>query len=86
MRLIEREELLAALDRAAAGRVTIVSAPAGSGKSSLLRAWAARQDGYAYVCRNYVCHAPAAEPAALVQRLDDELGRDRGAVAPAARP
>jgi LuxR family transcriptional regulator, maltose regulon positive regulatory protein len=40
--LIARDDLLADLDRAAKGRVTIVSAPAGSGKSSLLRAWAAR--------------------------------------------
>jgi LuxR family transcriptional regulator, maltose regulon positive regulatory protein len=40
--LIDRGDLLAALDRAAAGRVTIISAPAGSGKTSLLRAWAGR--------------------------------------------
>jgi LuxR family transcriptional regulator, maltose regulon positive regulatory protein len=39
LRLID---LLAALDRAAAGKVTIISAPAGSGKTSLLRAWADR--------------------------------------------
>jgi LuxR family maltose regulon positive regulatory protein len=41
-RLIDRGHLLAALDRAAASKVTIISAPAGSGKTSLLRAWAAR--------------------------------------------
>jgi LuxR family transcriptional regulator, maltose regulon positive regulatory protein len=41
-RLIDRAELLAALDRAAASKVTIISAPAGSGKTSLLRAWADR--------------------------------------------
>jgi len=41
--LIQRNDLLAALDRAAAGRVTIIAAPAGSGKTSLLRAWAGRQ-------------------------------------------
>jgi len=41
--LINRGDLLAALDRAAAGKVTIISAPAGSGKTSLLRAWADRQ-------------------------------------------
>ena len=41
-RLIGRGDLLAALDRAAAARVTIISAPAGSGKTSLLRAWADR--------------------------------------------
>jgi LuxR family transcriptional regulator, maltose regulon positive regulatory protein len=40
--LIGRAELLAALDRAAARQVTLISAPAGSGKTSLLHAWAAR--------------------------------------------
>jgi len=42
LRLIDREDLLAALDRAAAKKVTIISAPAGGGKTSLLRAWAHR--------------------------------------------
>jgi LuxR family maltose regulon positive regulatory protein len=42
LRLIDRGDLLAALDRAAARKVTIISAPAGSGKTSLLRAWADR--------------------------------------------
>jgi LuxR family maltose regulon positive regulatory protein len=37
-RLIDRGDLLAALDRAVAGQVTIISAPAGSGKTSPLRA------------------------------------------------
>ena len=41
--LIGRGELLAALDRAAARTVTIISAPAGSGKTSLVRAWADAQ-------------------------------------------
>jgi len=41
-RLIGRGDLVAALDRAAARRVTIISAPAGSGKTCLLRAWADR--------------------------------------------
>jgi LuxR family maltose regulon positive regulatory protein len=40
--LIGRHDLIAALDRAAGKRVTIISAPAGSGKTSLLRAWAGR--------------------------------------------
>jgi LuxR family maltose regulon positive regulatory protein len=39
---IDRGDLVAALDRAAAGKVTVISAPAGSGKTSLLRAWADR--------------------------------------------
>ena len=38
--LIQRGELLAALTRAAEAKVTLISAPAGSGKTSLLRAWA----------------------------------------------
>ena len=40
--LIDRGDLLAALDRAAARRVTLISAPAGSGKTSLIRGWADR--------------------------------------------
>ena len=42
LQLIERGDLLAALDRAAEKKVAIISAPAGSGKTSLLRAWAGR--------------------------------------------
>jgi len=42
LRLIDRGDLVAALDRAAARKVTVISAPAGSGKTSLLRAWAGR--------------------------------------------
>lgn len=37
--LIDRDELLAALDRASKRKVTVISAPAGSGKTSLLRQW-----------------------------------------------
>jgi LuxR family maltose regulon positive regulatory protein len=40
--LIARDDLVARLDRAVAGKVTIICAPAGSGKTSLLRAWAGR--------------------------------------------
>ena len=40
--LIDRHDLVAALDRAAGKQVTIISAPAGSGKTSLLQAWAER--------------------------------------------
>src|ERR1700733_2867785 len=40
--LLEREDLLQMLDRAVTKRVTVISAPAGSGKTSLLRAWTDR--------------------------------------------
>jgi LuxR family transcriptional regulator, maltose regulon positive regulatory protein len=40
--LIERRDLVAALEHAADKRVTLISAPAGSGKTSLPRAWAER--------------------------------------------
>jgi LuxR family maltose regulon positive regulatory protein len=40
--LLDREDLLQRLDRAMTKRVTVVSAPPGSGKTSLLRAWSDR--------------------------------------------
>ncbi|HET9119789.1 MAG TPA: AAA family ATPase [Solirubrobacterales bacterium] len=41
--LVDRDELLQSLDRAVSSkRVTVISAPPGSGKTSLLRAWADR--------------------------------------------
>ena len=40
--LLDREALLQTLDRAVTKRITVISAPAGSGKTSLLRAWADR--------------------------------------------
>jgi LuxR family maltose regulon positive regulatory protein len=40
--LLDRGDLLQLLDRAVGKRVTVISAPAGSGKTSLLRAWADR--------------------------------------------
>jgi LuxR family maltose regulon positive regulatory protein len=42
--LIARDGLVARLDRLTARKVTTISAPAGSGKTSLLRAWAERRD------------------------------------------
>jgi LuxR family maltose regulon positive regulatory protein len=42
--LIDRHDLIAALDHAATRQVTIVSAPAGSGKTSLLRSWSEYTD------------------------------------------
>jgi LuxR family transcriptional regulator, maltose regulon positive regulatory protein len=43
--LLDREDLLERLDRAVAKRVTVISAPPGSGKTSLLQAWAERAAG-----------------------------------------
>src|SRR3989442_11209868 len=40
--LLDRDALLQTLDRAVTRRITVISAPAGSGKTSLLRAWADR--------------------------------------------
>jgi LuxR family transcriptional regulator, maltose regulon positive regulatory protein len=40
--LLERDDLLRQLDHAVSKRVTVISAPPGSGKTSLLRAWADR--------------------------------------------
>jgi uncharacterized protein YyaL (SSP411 family) len=43
--------------------------------------WAGRDDGYGYVCRRYVCQAPATSPAELGQRLDAELVAGRAVMA-----
>ena len=40
--LLDREALVETLDRAVTRPITLISAPAGSGKTSLLRAWADR--------------------------------------------
>jgi LuxR family transcriptional regulator, maltose regulon positive regulatory protein len=47
--LIGRHDLVAMLDRAAGKRVTIISAPAGSGKTSLLHEWAERPGRHRFI-------------------------------------
>jgi hypothetical protein len=47
--LLDREHLLRKLDRSVTRRATVISAPAGSGKTSLLRAWADRSSDAARV-------------------------------------
>src|ERR1700761_3031264 len=42
--LIAREDLVARLDHATTRKVTVIAAPAGSGKTSLLRVWSGRRD------------------------------------------
>jgi uncharacterized protein YyaL (SSP411 family) len=39
--------------------------------------WEGRDDGFAYVCRNYTCQAPAATVGELTGRLDHELAAER---------
>ncbi|HET6292494.1 MAG TPA: AAA family ATPase, partial [Kribbella sp.] len=47
--LIDRHDLVAALDHAVEKQLTVITAPAGSGKTSLLHAWADRQPGVAFL-------------------------------------
>jgi LuxR family transcriptional regulator, maltose regulon positive regulatory protein len=88
-RLIERGDLVAALDHAATRKVTIISAPAGSGKTSLLRAWAdrpgqPRQLAVLQVQRDQ--HDAQQFWLALLGAVRQATGADSGAEPPAATP
>ncbi len=88
-RLIDRGDLLAALDRAAAGKVTIISAPAGSGKTSLLRAWAGRPGQphrLALVQVQRDQHDAQQFWLALLNAVRHATGANSGAELPAATP
>jgi len=88
-RLIDRGDLLAALDRAAAGKVTILSAPAGSGKTSLLRAWADRRGqphGLAVLQVQRDQHDAQQFWLALLDAVRQATGADSGAEPSAGTP
>ena len=88
-RLIDRGDLLAALDRAATRKVTIISAPAGSGKTSLLRAWAGRpgQPRRLAVLQVQRDQQDAQQFwLALLDAVRQATGADSGAEPPAATP
>ncbi|HEX3313101.1 MAG TPA: AAA family ATPase [Streptosporangiaceae bacterium] len=87
--LIDRGDLVAALDRAATRKVTIISAPAGSGKTSLLRAWAGRpgQPGRLAVLQVQRDQQDAQQFwLALLGAVRQATGTDNGAEPPAATP
>ena len=88
-RLIDRGDLVAALDRAATRKVTIISAPAGSGKTSLLRSWADRpgQPRRLAVVQVQRDQQDAQQFwLALLAALRQATGTDSGAEPPAATP
>ena len=87
--LIDREDLLAALDRAAERKVTVISAPAGSGKSSLLHTWADRAGQYHRIA--FVSVRPDQQDAqmfwlTLLAAVRSASGADQGTEPPHATP
>jgi LuxR family maltose regulon positive regulatory protein len=88
-RLIERGDLVAVLDRAAAKKVTVISAPAGSGKTCLLRAWAGRpgqRHRLALVQVQRDQHEDQQFWLALLGAVRQATGADSGAEPPPATP
>jgi LuxR family transcriptional regulator, maltose regulon positive regulatory protein len=88
-RLIDRGDLVDALDRAATRKVTIISAPAGSGKTSLLRAWAGRPGPPRQLAVLHVSRDQQDAQQfwlALLDAVRHVTGADSGADRPAATP
>ncbi|MCC6627254.1 MAG: hypothetical protein IT340_07600 [Chloroflexi bacterium] len=71
--LVARPSLLRQLDRAAQRRLTVVAAPAGAGKTSLLSAWATRRHRIAWLSLD----AADAEPARFWRYVLAALARAR---------
>src|SRR5580693_2901064 len=87
--LIDRGDLFAALDSAAVRKVTLISAPAGSGKTSLLRAWADRPGQPHRLAIVQVQRAQQDAQyfwLALLSAVRDASGTTSGAEPPAATP
>jgi LuxR family maltose regulon positive regulatory protein len=87
--LIDRGDLFAALDSAAVRKVTLISAPAGSGKTSLLRAWADRPGQPHRLAIVQVQRAQQDAQyfwLALLDAVRQARGAPSGAEAPAATP
>ena len=87
--LIDRRDLIAALDRAAEKKVTIISAPAGSGKTSALRAWAERAGQRRRIA--FVSVRPGQQDAqmfwlTLLAAVRSASGADQGTEPPPATP
>jgi LuxR family maltose regulon positive regulatory protein len=77
--LLDRKDLLQLLDRAVTKRVTVISAPPGSGKTSLLRAWSDRPGQDRRIAFVSVAARSARCPAILARGAgrDPPIGRHR---------
>src|SRR3954454_20999083 len=87
---VERPRLLAALDRASADAITLVSGPLGSGKTSLLTSWAQSRPPeapVAWLSLSAEDDDPIAFWSAVLAALrQDDAGSPVGALAAPAQP